>query len=45
MPSDKFLILLLLVNLMLRDHGERFSFWLWILMFALQVLLMILMCL
>ena len=45
MPSDKFLILLLLVNLMLRDYGERFSFWLWILVFVLQVLLMISMCL
>ena len=45
MPSDKFLVLLLLVNLMLRDYGKGFSFWLWILVFVSQVLLMISMCL
>ena len=38
MPSDKFLILLLLVNLMVRDYGKRLAFGLWMLIFVLQVL-------
>lgn len=38
MLLDKLLTLLLLGNLMLRDYGKGFIFWLWLFVFVLQVI-------
>lgn len=38
MLGDKLLTLLLLGNLMLRDYGKGFIFWLWLFVFVIQVI-------
>lgn len=38
MLGDKLLTLLLLGNLILRDYGKGFIFWLWLFVFVIQVI-------